>query len=426
FDPNGRLYLTSLTLDEAFGPILSVLSWSDDGGAHWQSKLVATNTDKPWMAIDRSPQSPFFGRKYIPLATESDMDCLVFDSNDSLLFTSKPFLQPYEFIQLASVDVQSDGDVFVGHYYELGNEQGLKVLKSEDGAASFVSEVQVAETAKTIFNSIPGVSTNMNPTPYLAVDRSGGPFHDRIYMAYTDIEIGASNVFDIYIAWSDDDAQTWTVPKTVHPNTAPGTQQFYSSIFVNENGTVIIGYYDHRDDPLAEITDFYLAISVDGGEHFTETKMNSMPFDFTPAQSANFGFGIGDYGQILATAQTAIAFWSDGRTNDGDLNVYFSKLPINNQMVGTQEISTISDKIGIGKPFPVPATTQVSIPYKLKEPAQFAYKFYSEDGKLQRSGQTGLLAMGNNLLQLEVPATPGALLLCLETKNGFLKTLKIR
>jgi hypothetical protein len=423
FDPNGRLYLASLTLDNIEENIVTVYSFSDDGGANWQSKREMENVDKPWLAIDLSPQSPFFGRKYVPIATE-DMDCLVFGDADTLLFASKPFLENYDFTQIASVDVQSDGDVFIGHYFELNNAKGIKVLKSNDGAATFLSEVTVANTTMELFSGVVGVTENANPTAYLAIDRSFGPFHNRIYMVYTDNEVGNSDIFDIFISWSDDDAQTWTAPKVVHPNAPIATQQFYSSVFVNPNGAVVIGYYDHRLNE--NDTDFYLAISENGGENFVEHKMTSIAFDFSAAQVENGGFGIGDYGQVLATSTTAIAFWADGRTNDGDLNVFFSKKLIKGNMVGSSEIASISDKFSFGKPFPVPALTTVFVPCDFKISTEIAFNFYNEDGKLLKKGQINRLSEGKNQLKFDLPNEQGALFLALKTSNGVLKTFKIR
>lgn len=426
FDRNGRVYLVSLTLTpEPDFDIRTLLSWSDDGGATWTTKALKDGTDKPWFAIDRSPLSPFVDRKYIPEATD-EFECLAISPADIVLGSTNPAGGDYDFEQLASVDIQADGDVFVGFYHEKGNQFGLSVARSTNGGISFAPEVKVANTTMNIFTSITGIVERLNLSPYLAIDRSNGIYKDRIYYSYTDNEPGANSMFDIYLSWSDNDGATWTAPKKVHEGTPAGTQQFYSSIYVTDNGTLLLGWYDRRNDPNDKLTDFYLGISNDGGETFQEVKITSTPSDFSTIGLINTGFGIGDYGQIIATAHTALPFWSDGRTNDGDMNVYFARIPLDGQQVSVPEISTVSELVSFGQPYPVPAAEYVTVPFTLRRSERLIATLLAPDGKLLSRQDMGVFSTGANLLNLSTAAWDGPLYLKLETGNGVLKTFKIR
>ena len=426
FDRNGRVYLVSLTLTpEPDFDIRTLLSWSDDGGATWTTKPLKDGTDKPWFAIDRSPQSPFVDRKYIPEAT-NEFECLALGPDDALLGATNPASGDYDFVQLASVDIQSDGDVFVGFYHEKGNQLGLSVARSNNGGISFAPEVKVASTTLEIFTSITGILERLNLSPYIAVDRSNGLYKDRIYYTYTDNEPGADGVFDVYLAWSDNDGAAWTTPKKVHLNTPDGTQQFYSSIYVTENGALLLGWYDRRDDPADKLTNFYLGISKDGGETFQEVKVTSAPSDFSTIGFVNNGFGIGDYGQIIATPHTALPFWADGRSNDGDMNVYFARIPLDGASVSVPEIMTVSENITFGQPFPIPATDRVTVPVKNIRPEHIRCTLVSADGKILSQQDFGTFPAGENRLTIPVGTWQGALFLKLETNHGALRTFKIR
>ena len=424
FDRNGRVYLVSLTVTPEFD-IRTLLSWSDDQGASWQTKTLLDGTDKPWFAIDRSPQSPFVDRKYIPEATNW-LDCLVLGPDDSLVGSATPASDDYDFVQLASVDIQADGDVFVGFYHEKNNTFGLSVARSANGGATFSQEILVANTTLEVFTSITGIEGRLNLSPYIAIDRSDGPYKDRIYYTFTDNEPGEDGIFDIYLSWSDNDGANWITPKKIHENTPAGTQQFYSSIYVTENGDLLLGWYDRRDDPADKLTDFYLGISKDGGETFQELKVSSEPSDFSTIGLVNSGFGIGDYGQIIATANTALPFWADGRSNDGDMNVYFARIPLDGLQVSVPEIMTVSEHVVFGQPFPIPAQDKVTIPINLDRSERFMASIIAADGKLLHQQDLGTFPTGKNQLIIPVGNWGSVLFLRIETARGVIRTFKIR
>src|SRR5690606_10884867 len=105
------------------------------------------------------------------------------------------------------------------------------------------------------------------------------------------------------------------------------------------------------------------------------------PSDFSTIGFINGGFGVGDYGQIISTANTALPFWADGRTNDGDMNVYFARISLDAPQVSVPEIMTVSEHIVFGQPFPIPASDVVNIPVNNERPEHFACRILSADGK---------------------------------------------
>jgi hypothetical protein len=427
FDNQGRAYLVSLTID-GFN-IKSSLSWSDDNGATWQKKPLIDDCDKPWFAIDNNPNSPYLGRKYIPIATADGVRCIVLDANDNQLFLSNPVAGNYSFEQLSSVSVQADGDVYVGYYFEYNNGIfGLNMARSSNGGQSFSPESKVANTSLEVFTSITGIEDRLNLSPYTAIDKSNSPYRNRIYYTYTDNESGPNSPLDIFLTWSDNDGLTWTTPKKVVDDlVSTGSQQFYSSIYVNEIGTLLLGWYDRREDAADKLTDFYLGISYDGGTTINEVKVSSEPSDFSTIGLVNTGFGVGDYGQIIATKNTALPFWSDGRTNDGDMNVYFARIPLGDLPVGVKEISTITDQISMGQPYPIPAVDKISFSLKLKKEGRFVAKLVSADGKIVYTSEQKELLVGENVVFVPISeGLLGSLFLSVEGENGFFRTVKVR
>jgi hypothetical protein len=427
FDNQGRAYLVSLTLD-GFN-IKSSLSWSDDKGATWEKKPLINDCDKPWFAIDNNPNSPYLGRKYIPLATSEGVRCIVLDADDNQLFLSNPVTGTYDFEQLSSVSIQADGDVFVGYYFEKSDGTfGLNIARSTNGGESFSPESKVVNTSLEVFTSITGIEDRLNLSPYTAIDKSNGPYHNRIYYTYTDNESGPNSPLDVFLTWSDNDGMTWVSPKKVVDNLiSTGSQQFYSSIYVTEGGTLLLGWYDRRDDAADKLTDFYLGISYDGGTTINDIKVSSEPSDFSTIGSTNEGFGVGDYGQIVATNSTALPFWSDGRTNDGDMNVYFARIPLGGLPVDVKEISTITDQILMGQPYPIPAVDKISFSLTLKKEGRFVVKLLSSDGKIVFTSEQKELLAGENLVSVPISGgLDGSLFLSIEGGNGFLRTVKVR
>jgi len=242
------------------------------------------------------------------------------------------------------------------------------------------------------------------------------------FTTYTGSEQINPEYFNVFLMYSDDDGLTWTEPKIVHSDTSNFVQQYYSSIYVNDDGVLILDWYDRSNfENTNSNTDFFMGISYDGGESFTEIKFNTEPMDFRKVVEAGFGFGIGEYHQLVATNKTAISFWSDGRTNDGDLNIYFAKVGLTNPTTSVTEVSLINSKIEVSRLFPQPAKNQINLKIKLKAKEQIKVKIFSINGRLIDEYNWIDYNEGSHTIGLPINLVPGKYLLQLITKNGGYK-----
>jgi hypothetical protein len=195
------------------------------------------------------------------------------------------------------------------------------------------------------------------------------------------------SIFDIFLMYSDDGGQTWSNPQPVHNGAPQGTQQFYSSLYVNDQGVLFIDWYGRRNAPSGSLnTDFYLGISYDGGNSFSEIQLNSASMDWQFAKAASNGLGIGAYHQLAATDHTAIAFWADGRTNDQDLNIYMAKVNLGNLTTGVQELGPISQNISISSPYPTPASELIFMDLVLEQTCRLSMSLIDIGGRTLCSG----------------------------------------
>jgi len=69
---------------------------------------------------------------------------------------------------------------------------------------------------------------------------------------------------------------------------------------VNASGQVAVAWYDYRNDvagDTAASTDYWNAISTDGGDTWTEQRLTAASFDITkaPVAPASRGYFLGDY-----------------------------------------------------------------------------------------------------------------------------------
>lgn len=97
----------------------------------------------------------------------------------------------------------------------------------------------------------------------LALDRSSGPFRDRLYAAWNG---GAGGQRDVSVAYSRDGGTQWR--KTVLRDEAAGAAYFYS-LAVSLQGVLGVSWVQHEQDPdRSACYRVYFTASVDGGETF--------------------------------------------------------------------------------------------------------------------------------------------------------------
>ena len=457
FDVDGTAYLTWLTLEVDFTNLTGILALrfatSTDGGQSWTEnpqyidygnitdlytfsadKLV----DKEWLVIDDAPQSPHSGNIYVAY---TEVNPANYDYNISLrkklpdadAFTTNSIsvnTDNYVLTQFASLDTDAAGVLHVSFAGSLdGSNFALYYTKSEDGGESFSPEIKVSDISLPIFSTEPtpyisGITNQrLYPCPHLRVDNTGGPQDGNIYTVWTangpstQVTDGA----DIYFCKSVDGGSTWETPFIVNSDTDPVTHQFYPALNINPDGKIIVSYYDRRDDPNNENTNYYLTWSDDGGENWAlDMAVSTEASDFSQIGSSNGGFGIGEYTQVISTTDFAIPVWSDGRDNNGNIDLYAAFVAFESSAVHLEDFGTISSKFGITGPSPNPVMDEMKISLQLQESSKVAISVYNKAGLLIKEITSQHYEPGHYDFSYKTNALPsGTYILKVHTDFGF-------
>lgn len=166
----------------------------------------------------------------------------------------------------------------------------------------------------------PGGQTSANVLTLQMINVATGPgpggVGERAYLT----AIQGGDGFDVGLWWSDD-GHTWTAAATPHAATKGG--QMIPTVAVAPDGRVAVQFLDFGDDPADQSYVATMAVSADGGQTWTETRLASAPTDSTTAGDAVQGH-VGDYFGNGFTSAGLLGVWQDGR--DGTADATFSEI----------------------------------------------------------------------------------------------------
>ncbi len=159
---------------------------------------------------------------------------------------------------------------------------------------------------------VPGMNRT-NGMPVTACDLSNSPHHGTIYINWSDTRNGSNNT-DIFLARSLDGGNTW-LPTVKVNNDTDSTHQFLNWMSIDQvTGYIYIVYYDRSNHKGNDSTDVFLAVSKDGGQHFTNSKISATPFLADP------NVFIGDYINVSAYNGMVHPIWN--RTDNGVTSIW--------------------------------------------------------------------------------------------------------
>ena len=191
-----------------------------------------------------------------------------------------------------------NGEIYVAWSYK----DEIFFDRSMDGGTSWLDQdIAIANQPGGWTYDIPGIM-RCNGMPITGVDHSQNAYRGRIYVNWSDQRNGKDDT-DIWLIHSDDQGKSWSDPLKVNDDTT-NKHQFFTWMDIDEKtGYLYIVFYDRRnyDD---NQTDVYLAYSMDGGQTFTNKKINTHPF--TPTDNIFFG----DYNDISAYDGSVRPIWT--------------------------------------------------------------------------------------------------------------------
>jgi hypothetical protein len=141
---------------------------------------------------------------------------------------------------------------------------------------------------------------------------SNSKYRGNLYISWCDQKSGYDNT-DIWISSSTNDGITWGQPVRVNDDTG-NKHQFFNWMTIDQaTGIIYILFYDRRNYD-NELTDVYLASSIDGGKTFLNERVSETPF-FPLAETF-----MGDYTNIIAVNGMVRPIWT--RLDSNSLSIY--------------------------------------------------------------------------------------------------------
>jgi hypothetical protein len=268
--------------------------------------------DKPWIGVDRSPDSPHRGNLYVAW-TRFDVYGSEHPAHRSHIMVSRSrdggrtFSPPLEISDDTGDARDSDNTVegvvpVVGPagevYIAWAGPKGLVVDRSTDGGWTFGKDVVVTATPGGWDLPVPGLERH-NGMPVAAVDISSGPNRGTVYVNWIDQRNGDA---DVFVAASKDSGRTWSAPVRVNDD-PKGADQMFTWLAVDPlDGSLNVIFHDRRGQT-GTMTGVTFARSVDGGQTFRNWPLDVRAFDCCKT-SAFFGDynGIDAYGGRVVAA----------------------------------------------------------------------------------------------------------------------------
>ncbi|HVT60788.1 MAG TPA: Ig-like domain-containing protein [Thermoanaerobaculia bacterium] len=225
----------------------------------------------------------------------------------------------------ADIKTNANGDVF-GFYPDTGS-QGLYVVKSTNGGASWSSPTQIATSFGSFQFGVPADNLRL-----LLIYTTGGAYRtgskNNVYVAWDDLSgdpgctsgsgpgSNASSTCKsrIFFSRSTDGGSTWSAPVKLN-NQSGLNDQFFPWLVVDDaTGKISVTYYDTVGDSTRLSTNVYYQSSVDDGQTW------SAPFKVTTASTnettsgADTGNQYGDYTGLDGINGLFFPSWTDRRS----------------------------------------------------------------------------------------------------------------
>jgi hypothetical protein len=245
--------------------------------------------DKPWLAVDSTPGSKYYGSVYVSWTRFE-----VYGSKDPAHRSHIYFsysrdggrsFAPVRRISDKSGTCRDDSDTVEGAMPAVGpngevyvvwaGPEGLIFKKSTNGGDTFSKEKVISKMPGGWDSPAPGVPRH-NGMPVTLVDLSNGPNRGTIYVNWIDKRNGD---LDVFLASSRDGGETWSNPVRVNDDPkGNGKDQLFTWMAIDPaDGSINIVFYDRRNlkDTLTGLT---LARSIDGGKTFVNFRIDQEPF----------------------------------------------------------------------------------------------------------------------------------------------------
>jgi hypothetical protein len=334
--PDGRAYQVSLSVNAGQTISAILASTSTDDGATWSEPATIQRDNSPDHFVFNDKESvtadPFkAGTAYLVWdRSRFPSDSANVNAGHSFAFRGDPMFSKttdggQTWSAPARISPQNNNMFTIGNQiavlpdgtlvdvFHYGKGSGLDqpnasltgVARSTDGGKTWSKPIRISNNPvvndldpDTGFPLRTGADIG-GGLPDIAV----GPRSGDLYVVWEDSRFSGTHN-DIALSKSTDGGKTWSVPRKVNQTPSP-VEAFTPMVDVLPDGTVAVTYYDIRNNtPSPGLdTDYFVAISYDGGTTWQESKITPVSFDDTTAPISR-GYFLGDY-QGLADNGTA-------------------------------------------------------------------------------------------------------------------------
>lgn len=374
-DTNGNWYFSHLTPSQD----RIVIAKSTNGGATWPTEsytgLTIKDTDKEWIKVDWSPNSPYKNDLY---CTWAEMDAYSSSSplDSAIILMSKSTDDGATWTTPVRVSTQAGNCGFNaikasiqafgpnGEVYVVWCGNGVSFQRSTDGGQTWLmNDIMIDTQTPTWYFTIPGFTWGTG-FPGIATDVSGGPYNGNIYVSWCDQRNGVNNT-DVFLARSSDGGNTWTTSRVNNDLTT--THQSHPYVTVDQtSGIVYMSWYDRRDFSSGNNTHVYLAYSMDGGVTFTQMRITQNFINLTSGVWC-------DYNDITAHAGKIWPVWTGQ-------NASVWTAIVTQPLLSTQEIAN-EPRTTLFQNYPNPFNTYTFFDFFINEPGNATMKISDMLGK---------------------------------------------
>jgi len=293
---------------------------SFNGGQTWGPTLVISDdaaADKEFVHVDLSPNSPYRDQVYMTFHIGGVMQ-FAYSNDLGVSFMDRAF--PTAPMGIGS-DITTDDSGNIFYVYGAYLNKEIILLKSSDGGANFETPRVIAHTQASYSWPIPAMETRFAWIYATAdADRSGGTFHNSIYVAWTDttnVETASpiTNHSRIQVAASRDGGDTWSISSPHSSQDTLTVDRFNQWLSVDNNGVVHVVFYDTRHSSDRSGTDLYYSFSLDGAQTWSD------PARISSQTSPNIQNNVewGDYNGLSVNMDKMISAWTDNRGGPPDM-----------------------------------------------------------------------------------------------------------